>query len=123
MDNEINNQVGLTPRALATRGFISVIEANDLQFVGVEPSCLYTEDGHRTDQVNGSRVRLMLANRDIKVKVMGKSPEAFGDFGLGDRVTLVQPEAVLYTRQGDRWPRVSFRAVDVVKFVAAEMEE
>ena len=115
MDNKSTKVAALTPRSLATRGFVDVVNANDLRFVGVEPSCLYDADGKRTDEVNGSRVRLMLADRDIKVKVIGKTIDQFADLCFGDSISLVDPEAILYTRQGDRWPRVAFRAADIVR--------
>ena len=122
MDNKSTKVAALTPRSLATRGF-DVVNANDLRFVGVEPSCLYDADGKRTDEVNGSRVRLMLADRDVKVKVIGKTIDQFADLCFGDLVTLVDAEAILYTRQGDRWPRVAFRAGDVVKVGDEQGEE
>lgn len=115
MDNKSTKVAALTPRSLATRGFIDLINANDLRFVGIEPSCLYDGNGKRTDEVNGSRVRLMLADRDIKVKVIGKTIDQFADLCFGDSISLVDPEAILYTRQGDRWPRVAFRAADIVR--------
>ena len=115
MDNKSTKVAALTPRSLATRGFIDVINTNDLRFVGIEPSCLYDGNGKRTDEVNGSRVRLMLADRDIKVKVIGKTIDQFADLCFGDSISLVNPEAILYTRQGDRWPRVAFRASDIVR--------
>lgn len=123
MDNKSTKVVEITPRSLATRGFIDVVNANDLRFVGIEPSCLYDGNGKRTDEVNGSRVRLMLADHDIKVKVIGKTIDQFADLCFGDSITLIDPEAILYTRQGDRWPRVAFRAGDVVKVGDEQGEE
>lgn len=123
MDNKSTKVVEITPRSLATRGFIDVVNENDLRFVGIEPSCLYDGNGKRTDEVNGSRVRLMLADRDIKVKVIGKTIDQFADLCFGDSISLVDPEAILYTRQGDRWPRVAFRAADIVRVGDEQGEE
>ena len=112
----------LTARSLATLGFRGIVEKSELRFVAAEPSCAYDAAGNRTDIVNGTRVRVMLNGHDIWVKVPDKSPDAFEVFAFGDIVSLVEPEAVIYTRDGDRWPRVSFRSVDIVKVDAQDEE-
>lgn len=120
MNNKHNE---LTARSLATLGFCDIVEKSELRFVAAEPSCAYDAVGNRTDIVNGTRVRVMLNGYDIWVKVPDKTPDAYTDYSFGDNVSLVDPEAVLYTRQGDRWPRVSFRAADVVKVNDEQGEE
>ena len=108
----ISKHSELTARSLATLGFRDIVEKSELRFVA----------GNRTDIVNGARVRVMLNGHDIWVKVPDKSPDAFEAFAFGDIVSLVEPEAVIYTRDGDRWPRVSFRSADIVKVDARDEE-
>lgn len=111
----ISNHNELTARSLATLGFRGVVERSELRFVAAEPSRAYDAEGKRTDDVNGTRARVMLDGRDIRVKVPEKLPAAFADYAFGDVVALVEPEAVVYARDGDRWPRVAFRAADIVR--------
>mgnify|MGYP004502408487 CR=1 FL=1 len=113
----------LTARTLATLGFREIVGKSELRFVAAEPSRAYDVAGNRTDIVNGTRARVMLDGHDIWVKVADKTPEAFEVFAFGDNVSLVEPEAVIYTRDGDRWPRVSFRAVNIAKADAQDEED
>jgi|GEM_PF-2011686 len=119
----INRHSELTARSLATIGFRIIVEKAELRFVAAEPSRAYNAEGERTDDVNGTRARVMLDGRDIRVKVPEKLPVAFADFVFGDVVALVEPEAVVYTRDGDRWPRVAFRAADIIKVGDKQDEE
>lgn len=113
----------LTARSLATLGFREIVEKSELRFVAVEPSRAYDAAGNRTDNVNGARVRIMFDGRDIWAKVPDKSPDSLAGYAFGDVVRLIEPEAVIYARDGDRWPRVAFRAKDVVKVGDEQGEE
>ena len=112
----------LTARSLATLGFRDIVEKSELRFVAAEPSRAYDVAGNRTDIVNGTRARVMLDGHDIWVKVPDKTPDDLAGFAFGDVVRLIEPEAVIYARDGDRWPRVAFRAKDIVK-VGDEQDE